>query len=85
MWEAAELCQGNLSGLHPRREARKTGYLWLCCMLGEWIKASSTNGKIGSVVIVLHAPADKEVETVDEILEYATQPGQYHASVRGHC
>ncbi|KAF3929596.1 hypothetical protein ABW19_dt0208792 [Dactylella cylindrospora] len=30
---------------------------------------------IGSVIIVLHAPADKEVETIDEILNYAIQPG----------
>lgn len=30
---------------------------------------------LGSVIIVLHAPADKEVETVDEILDYALQPG----------
>ncbi|KAI5960087.1 uncharacterized protein KGF55_004810 [Candida pseudojiufengensis] len=30
---------------------------------------------MGSVIIVLHAPPDKEVETVDEILNYATQPG----------
>lgn len=30
---------------------------------------------IGSIVIVLHAPPDKEIKTVDEILEYAIQPG----------
>ncbi|KAJ3899735.1 magnesium transporter NIPA-domain-containing protein [Lentinula edodes] len=30
---------------------------------------------IGSLIIVLHAPEDKEVETVDEILGYAVQPG----------
>ncbi|KAH3668204.1 hypothetical protein OGAPHI_001958 [Ogataea philodendri] len=30
---------------------------------------------LGSVIIVLHAPADKEVETVDEILNYAEKPG----------
>ena len=30
--------------------------------------------QIGSVIIVLHAPSDKEVETVDEILAYASQP-----------
>ncbi|KAL7415162.1 magnesium transporter NIPA-domain-containing protein [Mrakia frigida] len=30
---------------------------------------------IGSLIIVLHAPADKEVETVDEIWEDAMQPG----------
>lgn len=30
---------------------------------------------IGAVVIVLHAPPDKEVQTIDEILNYAIQPG----------
>lgn len=30
---------------------------------------------MGSVIIILHAPADKEIETVDEILGYATRPG----------
>lgn len=30
---------------------------------------------MGLVIIVLHAPPDKEIETVDEILNYATQPG----------
>lgn len=29
---------------------------------------------MGSVIILLHAPADKEIETVDEILGYAMQP-----------
>lgn len=32
---------------------------------------------IGSVVIILHAPADKDVQTVDEILDYASQPGEF--------
>lgn len=31
---------------------------------------------IGSVIIVLHAPADKDITTVDEILNYAIQPGK---------
>ena len=30
---------------------------------------------IGSVIIVLHAPPDKEIQTVDEILQYAIHPG----------
>ncbi len=32
---------------------------------------------IGSVIIVLHAPPDAEIETVDEILHYAIQPGRF--------
>lgn len=30
---------------------------------------------IGSVVIVLHSPEEKEISSVDEILNYALQPG----------
>ncbi|KAG8704021.1 hypothetical protein FRC09_003825 [Ceratobasidium sp. 395] len=30
---------------------------------------------LGSIIIVLHTPEDKEVQTVDEILQYAIQPG----------
>lgn len=30
---------------------------------------------LGSVVIVLHAPPDKPVDTIDEILSYALTPG----------
>lgn len=30
---------------------------------------------VGSLVIVLHAPEDKDIATVDEMLEYALQPG----------
>jgi magnesium transporter len=31
---------------------------------------------IGSVIIVLHAPPDKDIQTVDEILQYAIRPGR---------
>lgn len=31
---------------------------------------------LGSVVIVLHAPPDKPVERIDEILAYAVKPGE---------
>lgn len=30
---------------------------------------------IGALVIVLHAPADEAIETIDQILEYALAPG----------
>lgn len=30
---------------------------------------------IGAVVIVLHAPPDEEIETIDQILHYALNPG----------
>ena len=36
---------------------------------------------IGSVVIVLHAPPDKEIHTVDEILHYALSPGKHRSVV----
>ena len=32
---------------------------------------------IGSVIIVLHAPPDKEIKRVDEILQYAIKPGMH--------
>jgi uncharacterized membrane protein YccC len=32
---------------------------------------------LGSVVIVLHAPPDKPVERIDEILAYAVKPGEF--------
>lgn len=32
---------------------------------------------IGSVMIVLHAPPDRQIETIDEILHFAIQPGMY--------
>lgn len=37
---------------------------------------------VGSIVIVLHAPEDKEIATVDEMLEYALQPGAYERTER---
>ncbi|GAA5918907.1 hypothetical protein JCM1841_006673 [Sporobolomyces salmonicolor] len=30
---------------------------------------------VGSIIIVLHSPEDKEISTVDEVLDYALQPG----------
>lgn len=30
---------------------------------------------IGAVIIVLHAPPDEDIQTVDQILHYAIQPG----------
>ncbi len=30
---------------------------------------------LGSLIIVLHAPPDKEITTVDEVLDFARQPG----------
>jgi hypothetical protein len=36
---------------------------------------------IGSLIIVLHAPEDKEIETVDEILLLAMQPGAFSSFI----
>lgn len=30
---------------------------------------------IGAVIIVLHAPPDEDIQTIDQILNYAIQPG----------
>ena len=59
-------------------------------VLGAWIlkEELGTLGKlgcamclIGSVIIVLHAPPDKELENVDQILHYAIHPGTLEHSL----
>ena len=30
---------------------------------------------VGAVIIVLHAPPDEDIQTIDQILNYAIQPG----------
>lgn len=56
-------------------------------VLGSYVLNESlgTMGKLGisccllgAVNIVLHAPPDKEINTVDQILSYAAQPGKYN-------
>ncbi|PKS10327.1 hypothetical protein jhhlp_002078 [Lomentospora prolificans] len=43
--------------------------------LGILGKLGSAICLIGTVIIVLHAPPDEEIETIDQILNYAIQPG----------
>ncbi|KAG8425743.1 hypothetical protein J3459_009709 [Metarhizium acridum] len=43
--------------------------------LGTLGKLGSAICLIGAVVIVLHAPPDEEIETIDQILDYALRPG----------
>lgn len=43
--------------------------------LGTLGKLGCAMSLLGSVVIVLHAPPDEPVETIDQILEYALTPG----------
>lgn len=43
--------------------------------LGILGKIGCSTCLIGSVIIVLHAPPDKDIETIDEMLHYAIQPG----------
>ena len=43
--------------------------------LGHLGRLGCTICLLGSLIIVLHAPADKDIQTVDEILLYAIQPG----------
>lgn len=43
--------------------------------LGTLGKLGSAICLIGAVVIVLHAPADEDIQTIDQILHYAIQPG----------
>jgi len=48
--------------------------------LGTLGKLGSALCLIGAVIIVLHAPPDKDIQTIDEILNFAIQPGIYVAS-----
>lgn len=50
--------------------------------LGILGKLGSAICLIGAVVIVLHAPPDEEIETTDQILHYAVQPGMLSAALR---
>ncbi|KAF9057189.1 magnesium transporter NIPA-domain-containing protein [Panaeolus papilionaceus] len=43
--------------------------------LGHLGRVGCTLCLLGSLIIVLHAPEEQEIETVDKILEYALQPG----------
>lgn len=46
--------------------------------LGTLGRMGSAVCLLGAVIIVLHAPPDKDVQTVDEILEAAVRSGQCH-------
>ena len=37
---------------------------------------------LGSVIIASHAPPDKDIETVDELLDYAIKPGEFPSDHR---
>jgi len=43
--------------------------------LGHLGRLGCTVCILGSLIIVIHAPADKDIQTVDEVLRYAVQPG----------
>lgn len=51
------------------------GSYFLKEVLGTLGKLGCAICLIGSVIIVLHAPPDKEIQTIDQILHYAIQPG----------
>ncbi|KAI1004955.1 hypothetical protein K3495_g3258 [Podosphaera aphanis] len=51
------------------------GSYFLKEVLGIYGKLGCAICLIGSVIIVLHAPPDKDIQTIDEILHYAIQPG----------
>lgn len=52
--------------------------------LGHLGRLGCTLSLIGSLIIVLNAPEDKKLETVDEILVYAMHPGAF-ISCRSTC
>lgn len=43
--------------------------------LGTLGRLGSAICLIGAVIIVLHAPPDEDIQTIDQILNYAIQPG----------
>jgi hypothetical protein len=45
--------------------------------LGHLGRIGCTLCLLGSLIVVLHAPDDKPISTVDEILNFAVQPGKY--------
>ena len=51
------------------------GSYFLAERLGTLGKLGCAICLIGSVIIVLHAPPDPEIETIDVILHFAIQPG----------
>jgi len=67
---------------HPTRSSTEPAHrrailasIFLKEELGHLGRIGCTLCLIGSLVIILHAPESKDVETVDEILQYAIQPG----------
>ena len=56
--------------------------LFLQESLGKIGRVGCTLCLVGSIIIVLHAPEEKEVETVDEILEYAMHPGEFISTLQ---
>jgi drug/metabolite transporter (DMT)-like permease len=52
--------------------------------LGTLGKLGSAICLIGAVIIVLHAPPDEDIERIDQILNYALQPGMFSGSIC-HC
>lgn len=59
------------------------GSYFLKEVLGTLGKLGCAICLIGSVIIVLHAPPDKEIATIDEILHYAIQPGKLPSPLCG--
>ncbi len=58
------------------------GSYFLNEVLGTLGKLGSAICLIGAVIIVLHAPPDKEITTIDEILHLAIQPGKSSLCLR---
>lgn len=62
--------------LHPICSAILASFL-LNEELGHLGRVGCSLCLLGSLIIVLHAPLDRDVQTVDEILEFARQPGAH--------
>lgn len=74
-------CVWSISYVLPNREILSTSRSAILASfllneeLGHIGRVGCTLCLLGSLIIVLHAPPDKDIQTVDEILHYALQPG----------
>lgn len=52
--------------------------------LGKLGRLGSATCLIGAVIIVLHAPPDEDIETIETILSYALKPGEMRLPIPPH-
>ena len=81
MWTILRMWYPDADGYH----SSVLGSYFLHERLGLLGKIGCAICLIGSVIIVLHAPPDKEVGSIDEILNFAIQPGDTPLQPEQQC